>query len=50
MNALILNLWESGKDTYDIARELGVHESVVYNALARLTGETEAATRKRRVA
>jgi DNA-binding CsgD family transcriptional regulator len=39
MNAIILDLWNNGKDTYDIARELGVHESVIYNELSRLNGD-----------
>lgn len=26
-------LWELGLDTYDIANRMGVHESVVFNAL-----------------
>ena len=26
--------WQDGLDTYDIAREIGVHESTVYNARA----------------
>lgn len=30
----ILNLWNSGLDTYDIGQKLKMHESVVYNALA----------------
>lgn len=32
--ARILDLWDQKFDTYDIARKLKVHESVVYNALA----------------
>jgi hypothetical protein len=36
----MLDLWDAGNDTHDIAFILGVeHESVVYNALARLSGE-----------
>lgn len=26
-------MWESGADTYEIASQLGVHESVIYNQL-----------------
>lgn len=32
----ILTLWRFGLDTLDIARELGVHESVVANRLMHL--------------
>lgn len=39
----ILDLWDQGKGTFEIASELGCHESVVANYLARLTGETEPA-------
>lgn len=46
--AQILNRWNEGKDTFEIASELGCHESVVANYLARLTGETESAADKRR--
>jgi DNA-binding NarL/FixJ family response regulator len=37
----ILNLWDEGKDTYDIAQEIGCSESVVANHLARLFGKTQ---------
>lgn len=35
----ILTLWRFGLDTFDIARELGVHESVVANRLMHLRTE-----------
>ncbi|NTG86179.1 helix-turn-helix domain-containing protein [Agrobacterium rhizogenes] len=36
---LILDLWNEKKTTLEIAEVIGCHESVVYNALARLGGE-----------
>lgn len=30
-----LSLWHNGRDTKDIARHFGVHESVIYNGLPR---------------
>ena len=36
---LILDLWDKKKTTLEIAEIIGCHESVVYNALARLGGE-----------
>jgi transposase len=44
----ILNLWNEGKDTSDIAAIIGVHESVIYNALAKMNGKTLPAPEKRR--
>jgi DNA-binding NarL/FixJ family response regulator len=41
MRCRILNLWDEGKDTYDIAQEIGCSESVVANHLARLFGKTQ---------
>lgn len=35
----ILTLWRFGLDTLDIAREMGVHESVVANRLMHLREE-----------
>lgn len=46
--ARILNLWNSGHDTSDIAEIIGVHESVIYNALAKMSGKTLPAPEKRR--
>lgn len=31
--ARAITLWRMGKDTYDIAKELKVHESQVFNSL-----------------
>lgn len=39
--AYILNLWNSGKDTLSIAHTLKTDEASIYNALSRLTGDTE---------
>jgi hypothetical protein len=44
MLSRILDMWDSGTGTYDIAKSIGCHESEVYNMLARLAGETEEAT------
>lgn len=44
----ILNLWNEDKDTSEIAEIIGVHESVVYNALAKMCGKTEPAPDRRR--
>ena len=46
--AIVLDLWYSGKDTQQIADIIGVHESVIYNALAKMSGTTEPAPEKRR--
>lgn len=35
----IINLWNSGLDTYDIGQKLKMHESVVYNALASMAAQ-----------
>ena len=34
--AAILDLWNAGLNTYQIAHKLGVREAVIYNRLARL--------------
>lgn len=41
--SIILNLWYSGKDTFEIAQQLHCAEQDVYNELARLSGPTEPA-------
>lgn len=35
MLAKIFDLWEVGLNTYQISKQLNVHESVVYNLIAR---------------
>jgi DNA-binding CsgD family transcriptional regulator len=35
--AIVLNLWTAGRNTQEIARELRVAESVIYNMLSRVS-------------
>jgi hypothetical protein len=47
----ILDLWDEGKDTFDIALILfgdRRREAEVYNTIARLSGETESCQSRRR--
>lgn len=36
LDGVILFMWRQGKDTLDIARRLGLHESVIANRLWKL--------------